>query len=284
MSFRTKLSVLGEGERTNLVHVLQRERGVTCGWVASGGGVEFESLLGPQRSFVDEVANSSIRTSLVNLRTAADDIVRRATDQRRAFEWRRLSFSSGCSLPSSKSNSPVQVTKDRNISTMGDMKDSMLSVNSALNQLSALRACLAQTKDPNTRDPDGDRTPLHWAAARGHTKCALALLKAGADPLIRETSTGLTCPELAESRGYCELAVMLSQTEGSHASAADAYSLLLAQARERSPAAPTRLPLPLPHAASLPASHAYRCLRTPARAPGLLRHLHGLQRADQAVP
>lgn len=46
------------------------------------------------------------------------------------------------------------------------------------------------------RDKDGDRYPLHWAAARGHADCALLLLKAGADPSVRDAS-GRTCEELA---------------------------------------------------------------------------------------
>ena len=36
--------------------------------------------------------------------------------------------------------------------------------------------------DPNAADADGDRRPLHWAAARGHNKCLELLLKHGADP------------------------------------------------------------------------------------------------------
>ena len=84
----------------------------------------------------------------------------------------------------------------------------MLSVNAGTNQLGALRVQL-RTNDPNVRDPDGDRVPLHWAAARGHTKCAMALLRAGADPQQIERSSGLTCSELADERGHTELAITL---------------------------------------------------------------------------
>eukprot|EP00320_Phaeocystis_rex_P021866 CAMPEP_0119062026 /NCGR_PEP_ID=MMETSP1178-20130426/5706_1 /TAXON_ID=33656 /ORGANISM="unid sp, Strain CCMP2000" /LENGTH=126 /DNA_ID=CAMNT_0007043267 /DNA_START=1 /DNA_END=378 /DNA_ORIENTATION=+ len=84
----------------------------------------------------------------------------------------------------------------------------MLSVNAGTNQVGALRAQV-RTNDPNTRDPDGDRVPLHWAAARGHTKCAMVLLRAGADPQQRELSSGLTCSELADQRGHAQLAVCI---------------------------------------------------------------------------
>ena len=73
--------------------------------------------------------------------------------------------------------------------------------------ISALRSALAtKTYKVNRRDADGDRCPLHWAAARGHTRCAVALLKAGADPTMFEVSSGLTCSELAASRGHEKLA------------------------------------------------------------------------------
>ena len=54
MSFSTKIRT-AESDRTRLVHLLQRERGVTCGWVASGGGSEFDSLVPDQRDLSDEV-------------------------------------------------------------------------------------------------------------------------------------------------------------------------------------------------------------------------------------
>ena len=103
---------------------------------------------------------------------------------------------------------------DRSISTLfpgGDLRDlgpSRLSLHAALNECGALRTAVS-TCDPNTRDPDGDRCPLHWAAARGHMKCAMALVEAGADPRQIEISTGMNCAELASSRGHDYLAMQL---------------------------------------------------------------------------
>jgi len=69
----------------------------------------------------------------------------------------------------------------------------------------------AAQHDPNKRDPDGERTPLHWAAARGHSRCAVVLLKAGADPAQRERSSGLTCARLAAAHGHERLATLLER-------------------------------------------------------------------------
>ena len=71
---------------------------------------------------------------------------------------------------------------DRPLCSIGDheaLSRSGLSINAGINQVGALRVLL-RTSDPNVRDPDGERVPLHWAAARGHSRCAMALLKAGA--------------------------------------------------------------------------------------------------------
>ena len=100
---------------------------------------------------------------------------------------------------------------DRPLSSLGNLDElskAMLSVNAGTNQIGALRVQL-RTKDPNSRDPDGDRVPLHWAAARGHTKCAMVLLRAGADPQLTERASGLTCSELADERGHTQLAICL---------------------------------------------------------------------------
>ena len=72
-----------------------------------------------------------------------------------------------------------------------------LSLHAALGQRQQLAADLSLRRGKvDARDEDGDRCPLHWAAARGHTDCALLLLKAGADPSMRDAN-GRTCEELA---------------------------------------------------------------------------------------
>lgn len=58
-----------------------------------------------------------------------------------------------------------------------------LSVHAGTNHCLDLRLALDNGEDPNVRDADGDRLPLHWAAARGHVECVLLLLTKGADPL-----------------------------------------------------------------------------------------------------
>jgi len=50
--------------------------------------------------------------------------------------------------------------------------------------------------DVNARDADGDRTPLHWAAARGYKRCITLLLAAGADKSLPD-NLGRTAAELA---------------------------------------------------------------------------------------
>jgi len=58
---------------------------------------------------------------------------------------------------------------------------------------------------PNQRDRDGDRTPLHWCAARGHAGCVKKLLAAGADPELTDAA-GRTAAALAKAAGYEALA------------------------------------------------------------------------------
>ena len=110
-----------------------------------------------------------------------------------------------------KGESESESSADRPLSSLGNLDElskAMLSVNAGTNQVGALRVLL-RSKDPNARDPDGDRVPLHWAAARGHTKCAMVLLRAGADPQLTERASGLTCSELADERGHTQLAICL---------------------------------------------------------------------------
>ena len=58
---------------------------------------------------------------------------------------------------------------DRQVTSIGghfDLSRAQLSVHAALNQTGALKALMRDSsQDPNRRDPDGERCPLHWAAA-----------------------------------------------------------------------------------------------------------------------
>ena len=56
-----------------------------------------------------------------------------------------------------------------------------LSVHAAINQPTQLHALLKNGHSPNARDADNDRTPLHWAAARGNLRCVELLLEHGAE-------------------------------------------------------------------------------------------------------
>ena len=71
-----------------------------------------------------------------------------------------------------------------------------LSLDVALNQAARVRVQLKAKCDPNAKDVDGDRTPLHWAAARGRPKLIVALLRAGALTNARDAD-GKTPSELA---------------------------------------------------------------------------------------
>ena len=73
-----------------------------------------------------------------------------------------------------------------------------LSLHAALGQTARLKylLCRNPAADPNARDSDGDRVPLHWAAARGQHEAARLLLAARADPLM-PNATGETPLQLA---------------------------------------------------------------------------------------
>ena len=73
------------------------------------------------------------------------------------------------------------------------------SLATALDQRARLKTLLQHsTNDPNARDVDGDRTALHWAAARGAIKCVQLLLDAGAAADAKDAQ-GRTPGELARS-------------------------------------------------------------------------------------
>ena len=79
-----------------------------------------------------------------------------------------------------------------------------LSLHAALNNPAQLKVLLSyDTSAANVRDFDGDRFPIHWAAARGHMRCLRALLKAGADTSVLDLSDR-TPAELALANGANE--------------------------------------------------------------------------------
>lgn len=86
-------------------------------------------------------------------------------------------------------------------------KERQLSLQCALGHLSQCKA-LVKTERVNDKDPDDDRTPLHWAAARGHRKIVSVLLTAAADVAILDRD-GRTAADLARLYGHEELAMQI---------------------------------------------------------------------------
>lgn len=72
------------------------------------------------------------------------------------------------------------------------------SLHAAINQPSLLRESIKYAKDVSAKDADNDRTPLHWAAARGHLRCIQMLIDAGANKEALDAN-GKTAAQLAES-------------------------------------------------------------------------------------
>ena len=84
-----------------------------------------------------------------------------------------------------------------------------LSLQAALNQHRQLQHMLHGSHyNPNMRDADGDRYPLHWAAARGHIECVRLLLMNGAEPEVFDAS-GHTPGLLARQHGHGEICMLL---------------------------------------------------------------------------
>ena len=76
---------------------------------------------------------------------------------------------------------------------------------SALNLEVQLRAHLqVNGSTASVRDGDGDRYPLHWAAARGNARCVELLMTAGAD-LDAVDREGRTAAELAFAHGHASV-------------------------------------------------------------------------------
>ena len=87
------------------------------------------------------------------------------------------------------------------------------SLHAALNHPQQLRAMLGHGHAhllANKRDSDGDRYPLHWAAARGRVRCVEMLLEVGAVTQVTDAQ-GRTPAELAHEQGQVRIKKTLQE-------------------------------------------------------------------------
>ena len=77
------------------------------------------------------------------------------------------------------------------------------------NEPLAVRLLLRRGANPDLADGDGDRFPLHWAAANGHKECIQVLVSFDADTRVQDKKgrTPLTIAVQRGMRGIVELAV-----------------------------------------------------------------------------
>ena len=100
-------------------------------------------------------------------------------------------------------------TRHNDSKMLSEALTTAISVRVALNQPKQVEAFLRTGHDVNAIDIDGDRTPLHWAAARGFRRCVVLLLEAGADTSARNAD-GLTPAELARELGQTEMHALIA--------------------------------------------------------------------------
>ena len=110
---------------------------------------------------------------------------------------------------------PVSIS----VATLPDSKQltsqhRVLSLHAAFDNHCQLKTLLRRPdlQVPNEHDFDEDRTPLHWACARGHTRCVDLLLAAGADPELTDAS-GRTAAGIALQFGHDALAFRIERGE-----------------------------------------------------------------------
>jgi len=65
----------------------------------------------------------------------------------------------------------------------------------------------------NVRDSDGDRYPLHWAAARGAIKCAEELVGAGADVRVTDRAGHTPASVAFAARQHATYAFLAEQEQ-----------------------------------------------------------------------
>lgn len=89
-----------------------------------------------------------------------------------------------------------------------------LSLQVALNDERRVRKLIHTSADPSARDVDQDRTPLHWAAARGRVAAAKCLINANASLLERDAAGRLPVELAHELRHGDVHALLLSAASG----------------------------------------------------------------------
>ena len=87
-----------------------------------------------------------------------------------------------------------------------------ISLQCALNHASQLKS-LVKSTNVNQQDEDGDRYPLHWAAARGHTQCALLLMRAGANVNLRDAANKTAADLARELNQHAMYELLMDETE-----------------------------------------------------------------------
>ena len=98
----------------------------------------------------------------------------------------------------------------QDVKVLNPERMSSLAIQVTIGGVWQIKSLIERRCDPNVVDPDGDRRPLHWAAARGQVRCVNALIKAGADPNIPDAS-GRTPSVLARRLGNDNIAMRLEQ-------------------------------------------------------------------------
>ena len=151
------------------------------------------------------VSQSVMKTPILDVgRAAENDDVTKVTgyllSTRRLLSWRPTG------------NSPYGAKKRRHADPR-QVKEGLegICLMAAIDQPMQLKYLLSLTDaDVNMRDPDGDRSALHWAAVRGHLRCLNLLLDAGADLTLRDKD-GMTAAALAIEYNQDNVATMLAQ-------------------------------------------------------------------------
>ena len=163
----------------------------------------------PACSFVPSMPvkmRGSPASSAREARTMASEVVCEVVQNDRVRPWGAIAARIQNSLVTPRPQHSD--TKDIQAAVSLDGTESV-SLQVALNHRKQLTHLLGTAGiDPNAADADGDRRPLHWAAARGHNECLQLLLKHGADAKL-EDAAGRKPIDLAIELGQADARLLL---------------------------------------------------------------------------